>query len=162
MESYGWLSILPPILAIGLAIKTKQVYLSLALFVFLGWTIMSGWNPVEGMIQSLDAYIESVTDADNARVLLFSVLIGAMITFTQASGGMNGFVTWVERSGLARSRRSVGLLTGSPTQSIVCRWVTVSPGTQASPSRWRLWGSPHGWRHCHQAPPWAWASSSAM
>ncbi len=112
MESYGWLSILPPILAIGLAIKTKQVYLSLALFVFLGWTIMSGWDPIAGMIQSLDAYIESVTDPDNARVLLFSVLIGAMITFTQASGGMNGFVNWVEQKGLAKSRRSVGLLTG--------------------------------------------------
>ncbi|MGD8726615.1 MAG: Na+/H+ antiporter NhaC family protein, partial [Gemmatimonadales bacterium] len=112
MESYGWLSILPPVLAIGLAIKTKQVYLSLALFVFLGWTIMNDWNPLAGMIQSLDVYIESVTDADNARVLLFSVLIGAMITFTQASGGMHGFVTWVERSGLAKSRRSVGLLTG--------------------------------------------------
>jgi Na+/H+ antiporter NhaC len=112
MDSYGWLSILPPILAIGLAIKTKQVYLSLALFVFLGWTIMNGWNPLTGMIQSLDVYIESVTDPDNARVLLFSVLIGAMITFTQASGGMNGFVAWVEQSGLARSRRSVGLLTG--------------------------------------------------
>jgi Na+/H+ antiporter NhaC len=112
MESYGWLSILPPILAIGLAIKTKQVYLSLALFVFLGWTIMSGWDPIAGMIQSLDTYIESVTDPDNARVLLFSVLIGAMITFTQASGGMNGFVNWVEQKGLAKSRRSVGLLTG--------------------------------------------------
>jgi Na+/H+ antiporter NhaC len=112
MESYGWLSILPPILAIGLAIKTKQVYLSLALFVFLGWTIMSGWDPIAGMIQSLDAYIESVTDPDNARVLLFSVLIGAMITFTQASGGMNGFVNWVEQNGLAKSRRSVGLLPG--------------------------------------------------
>ncbi len=112
MESFGWLSILPPILAIGMAIKTKQVYLSLALFVFLGWTIMNDWNPLAGMIQSLDAYVESVTDPDNARVLLFSVMIGAMITFTQASGGMNGFVAWVERSGLARSRRSVGLLTG--------------------------------------------------
>ena len=112
MESFGWLSILPPILAIGLAIKTKQVYLSLALFVFLGWTIMNDWNPIAGMIQSLDTYIESVADPDNARVLLFSVLIGAMITFTQASGGMNGFVNWVEQKGLAKSRRSVGLLTG--------------------------------------------------
>jgi len=112
MESYGWLSILPPILAIGLAIKTKQVYLALALFVFLGWWIMNDWNPLAGLIQSVDVYIESVTDPDNARVLLFSVLIGAMITFTQASGGMEGFVAWVEKTGLARSRRAVGLLTG--------------------------------------------------
>ncbi len=110
MTSYGWLSILPPVVAIGLAIKTKQVYLSLALYVFLGWTIMSGWNPVDGLIQSVDTYLASATDADNARVLLFSVLIGSMITLTQASGGMQGFVEWFERRQLATSRRSVGFL----------------------------------------------------
>ncbi len=111
MDTYGWLSILPPVIAIGLAIKTKQVYLSLVLFVWLGWTIMNGWNPVAGLIQSVDVYIAQATDPDNARVLLFSALIGAMITFTQASGGMDGFVQWVERRGISRSRRSVGLLT---------------------------------------------------
>jgi Na+/H+ antiporter NhaC len=111
MASYGWLSILPPVVAIGLAIKTKQVYLSLALFVWLGWTIMSGWNPVAGLIESVNVYVDAVTDLDNARVLMFSVLIGSMITLTQASGGMEGFVQRVERWGVARSRRSVGLLT---------------------------------------------------
>ncbi len=111
MASYGWLSILPPVVAIGLAIKTKQVYLSLALFVWLGWTIMSGWDPVAGLIQSVNVYLDTATDLDNARVLMFSVLIGSMITLTQASGGMEGFVQGVERWGVARSRRSVGLLT---------------------------------------------------
>jgi len=118
MDSYGWLSILPPIVAIGLAIKTKQVYLSLALFVWLGWTIMSGWNPIAGLVGSVDAYVAAVTDADNARVLMFSVLIGSMITLTQASGGMEGFVGGVENAGLARSRRSVGLLTTGVSMSV--------------------------------------------
>jgi len=111
METYGWLSILPPVVAIALAIKTKQVYLSLVLFVWLGWTIMNGWNPVAGLIQGVDTYIAQATDPDNARVLIFSALIGAMITLTQASGGMDGFVGLVERKGIAKSRRSIGLLT---------------------------------------------------
>ncbi len=111
MDNYGWLSIVPPIVAIALAIKTKQVYLSLGLFIFLGWTIMSGWNPVIGMIRSVETYLEQGTAADNARVLLFSSLIGAMITLTQASGGMEGFVNRVDERGLAKSKRSVGLLT---------------------------------------------------
>ncbi len=110
MTAYGWLSILPPVIAIGLAIKTKQVYLSLALYVLLGWIIMSGWDPVEGLVRSVDTYLASATDADNARVLLFSVLIGSMITLTQASGGMQGFVEWFEQRQLATSRRSVGFL----------------------------------------------------
>ena len=111
MESYGWLSLLPPIIAIGVAIKTRQVYLSLGLYVLLGWTIMSGGNPVTGAIQSLDTFIAAVTDPGNARTLLFSALIGAMITFTQASGGMDAFVDWAEHRGFARSKRSVGMLT---------------------------------------------------
>jgi len=118
VQTYGWLSILPPVVAIALAIRTKQVYLSLALFVWLGWTIMSGWNPVTGLVRSVDTFLTSVTDADNARVLLFSVLIGAMITFTQASGGMDGFVQWAERRGLARSRRKVGLFTIGVSMSV--------------------------------------------
>ena len=85
MESYGWLSILPPIVAIGLAIRTKQVYLSLALFVLLGWTIMHGWNPLAGLIASVDSYIAAVTDPDNARVLMFSVLIGCTWLFVARS-----------------------------------------------------------------------------
>ena len=118
MDSYGWLSILPPIVAIGLAIKTRQVFLSLALFVLLGWIIMNGWDPVAGLIASVDAYVAAITDGDNARVLLFSVLIGSMITLTQASGGMEGFVNGVERLGVARSKRSVGLLTAAVSMAV--------------------------------------------
>ncbi len=118
METYGFLSVIPPIVAIGLAIKTKQVYLSLGLFIWLGWTIMSGWNPIIGLVRSVDIFLISVTDADNARVLLFSALIGAMITFTQVSGGMDGFVRWVEQLGLTRSRRSVSLMTVAVSMAV--------------------------------------------
>jgi len=111
LDTYGWLSILPPVIAIALAIKTKQVYLSLGLFIWLGWTIMSSWNPVLGLVRSVDAYVEQVTSPDNARILMFSALIGAMMTLTQVSGGTEGFVGWVDRRGLAKSRRSVSLLT---------------------------------------------------
>ena len=98
-------------IAIALAIKTRQVYLSLGLYIFLGWTILNSFNPVEGLIESVEVFVATVTGADNARTLFFSALIGAMITFTQSSGGMEGFVSWVERRGLARSPRTVGLLT---------------------------------------------------
>ncbi len=112
MESYGWLSILPPIVAIGMAIRTKQVFISLGAFVWLGWTIMNSWNPVAGLIESVNVFIAAVTNEGNAKTLIFSVLIGAIITFTQASGGMEGFVAAVERLRLATTRRAVGLIAG--------------------------------------------------
>ena len=110
MASYGWLSILPPLLAIFLAIKTKHVYISLILGIWLGWTIIQGWNPVSGLFQTIEALITVFKDEDNTRVVLFSAMIGAIITFTQYSGGMKGFVKWVLGSGIVRTRRSAGLL----------------------------------------------------
>lgn len=112
METFGWVSVLPPVIAIGLAIWSKQVYLSLGLFIWMGWTIMNSWNPVAGLVQSVDTLVAVVGDADNARVLMFSSLIGAMIVLTQRSGGMAGFVSWAAGSRISSSKRSVGLFAG--------------------------------------------------
>lgn len=110
MDSYGALSLLPPLLALGMAIKTKQVYPSLLLGIVLGWTIQSGWNPVTGVIESVNATVGVFGDRDRTLTILLSVLIGALIAFTQYSGGMKGFVDRVSAAGLARSPRSAGVL----------------------------------------------------
>jgi Na+/H+ antiporter NhaC len=110
METFGWLSILPPLLAIILAIRTKHVYISLILGIWLGWTIIHSWNPIQGLIQTVNSLIDVFKDADNTRVILFSAMIGAIITFTQYSGGMRGFVNWVVGKGLVRTRKKGGLL----------------------------------------------------
>ena len=109
METIGWLSILPPIVAIALAIKTREVYISLALFVWLGWTLLNSWNPIVGLVQGVNVFLDAITSPGNARTLLFSALIGAIITLTQASGGMEGFIRWAEEKKLGRSRRTVRL-----------------------------------------------------
>ncbi len=113
MTSYGWLSVLPPVLALGLAIKTKQVYLSLLLGIWLGWTIMSGWNPVVGLIASVNAMVAVFGDRDRTLIILLSAMIGALITFTQFSGGMTGFINWVSGKGLVKDRRWAGVLAWS-------------------------------------------------
>jgi Na+/H+ antiporter NhaC len=110
MDSYGWLSVLPPLLAIFLAIKTKHVYISLTLGIWLGWTIINDWNPLQGIIETVNALVGVFANADSTRVILFSAMIGAIITFTQYSGGMKGFVNWVLGRGLVRTQKSAGLL----------------------------------------------------
>ena len=109
METIGWLSILPPVVAIALAIKTREVYISLALFVWLGWTILNSWNPILGLVEGVNTFLAAITSPGNARTLLFSALIGGIITLTQASGGMEGFINWVEERQLGKSRRTVRL-----------------------------------------------------
>ena len=106
----GWLSIFPPVLAIILAMKTKQVYFSLFFGIWLGWVILSEWNPIAGTTRALEACVNVFKDPDNTKVIMFSALVGALIAFTQYSGGMDGFVKWVVDRKLVRNRRQAGLL----------------------------------------------------
>lgn len=96
MIEFGALSLLPPLLAIGLAIYTRQVYLSLAAGIWIGWTIILGWNPIAGLAGAVEATVTTVTDPGNARVIMFTFAIGALIALVEANGGVRGFVRWVE------------------------------------------------------------------
>ena len=110
MVSPGWLSILPPVLAIVLAIRTKQVYLSLFFGIWLGWTILADWNPIIGLRDALDACVNVFQDAGNTKVIAFSAFVGALIAFTQYSGGVAGFIQWINRSGIITTTRRAQLL----------------------------------------------------
>jgi tetracycline resistance efflux pump len=110
MQEPTWVSVLPPLLAIGLAIATRQVYLSLASGVWLGWTILAGWNPLAGIAGAIDGSVSVLGDAGNARVILFTLVIGALIATVEASGGVRGFVAWVEHRRFVTNGRRAQLL----------------------------------------------------
>ncbi len=96
MTDPGWLSILPPLLAILLAIWTKQVILSLFAGIWMGFFILNGFNPLVGVTAGLDGVIAVFGDAGDTRVLVFTLLIGALIATIEASGGVRGFVHFLE------------------------------------------------------------------
>jgi len=72
------------------------VYLSLASGIWIGWTIILGWNPIAGLAGAVEAAVTTVTDPGNARVIMFTFSIGALIALVEANGGVQGFVRWVE------------------------------------------------------------------
>lgn len=110
MEHAGWLSIAPPVLAIGMAMVTRQVYLSLFAGIWLGWGIIHEGDALTGLADALDACVNVFSDAGNTRVILFSALVGALIAFTQVTGGVKGFVERVTRAGGVSTRRRAMLL----------------------------------------------------
>jgi tetracycline resistance efflux pump len=110
MTEPTWISVLPPLLAIGLAIATRQVYLSLAAGVWLGWTIMVGWNPIAGVGAAIEGAVAVLGDPGNAKVILFTLVIGALIATVEASGGVRGFVQWVEQKKWVTSPRRAQFL----------------------------------------------------
>jgi len=96
MSDLGWYSILPPIIAIVLAIWSKQVILSLFAGIWMGFTILNGFNPLLGIAAGLDGVINVFGDPGDARVLIFTLLIGSLIATIEYSGGVRGFVHFLE------------------------------------------------------------------
>lgn len=96
MNDPGWLSILPPVLAIVLAIWTKQVILSLFAGIWMGFSILNGLNPLTGLTAGLDGVVAVFGDAGDAKVLIFTLLIGSLIATIEHSGGVRGFVHFLE------------------------------------------------------------------
>lgn len=92
---YGFLSLVPPLLAIVFAIRSKQVYLSLISGIFLGWIILHDGNVWLGFLGTLEGLVEVFADAGNTRTIMFSALVGALIILIQRSGGVEGFIRWV-------------------------------------------------------------------
>ena len=92
LHDYGIWSVLPPIIAIILAIRTKQVFVSLLLGIWFGWLIISGFNPITGSFATVEALVNVFADAGNTRTIFFSCLVGVLIIFIQRSGGVKGFI----------------------------------------------------------------------
>ncbi|HEX4910322.1 MAG TPA: Na+/H+ antiporter NhaC family protein [Permianibacter sp.] len=104
-----WLSLLPPVLAIALAIWKREVMLALVAALFTSEWLLTG-TPWTGFLGIWERLVAQLADAGNARLLLFSLLIGALIAYVRESGGVSAFIRWVEQRGLARTPRQVGLL----------------------------------------------------
>jgi Na+/H+ antiporter NhaC len=84
---YGFLSILPPLLAIVLAIATRQVIVSLFLAVWLGASFLHG-SPVAGFFRSIDTYmLESAADPWYAAILIFTMIIAGTLGLVTKAGG---------------------------------------------------------------------------
>jgi Na+/H+ antiporter NhaC len=87
------LSILPAVLAIFFAIITRQVIIALFMGIWLGVTFMYSYNPLLGLIHTVDEYIvKAIADQDRISILVFSLVLGGMVGIISRSGGTRGMV----------------------------------------------------------------------
>jgi len=105
MEAADWTSILPPLLAIGLALVTRQVILSLGSGIWLGYWLLDQDDPLSAVARSIDGIIGVLGDAGNARVILFALVVGALITIIEHLGGILGLVSRLERQRWVKNAR---------------------------------------------------------
>ena len=112
-----WMSILPPLVAIVMALLIKEVISSLFVGILTGTFLMAyygGASPASalggGLLRVVDTYVVgSLYDADHVTIIVFTLIIGGMVRIITANGGMQGVVNWLSRR--ARGPRSGQLMT---------------------------------------------------
>jgi Na+/H+ antiporter NhaC len=110
-----WLSIVPPLLVILLALVFKEVISSLLAGIVLGAALVAYYSTesigiFRGMLSALDKYIVSaMTDSGHVSVILFSTIIGGIVAVISKNGGMQAVVDKISRR--ANSARSGQLAT---------------------------------------------------
>ena len=96
----GWLSILPPVLAILIALLFKRVIPALFLGIWIGaWIAVGGaFGWFYGLFDAFQVYVrDAMTDGDHVSIILFTLMIGGMVGIISKSGGMQGVVNRIVR-----------------------------------------------------------------
>jgi Na+/H+ antiporter NhaC len=89
----GWLSLLPPLVAILLALIARQVLVALFVGVWLGASLIHDYNPFTGFFYGLTDYIAlAPADPDKMAIIVFSLTLGGMVGVISRMGGTQGIV----------------------------------------------------------------------
>lgn len=89
----GWYSIIPPLVAIILALLIREVVTALFVGVWLGALAVGGFNPIAGTGRFIDQFVvPAVADSDHASIMVFTLLLGAMVGLISRNGGTRGIV----------------------------------------------------------------------
>lgn len=113
--STGAWSIVPPLLALALALITKEVYSSLTIGVFVGMVIYQFTLNGVGVDQLVTAFTDvpnamALQIADNGALLLFLALLGALTVVIATAGGSRAYAEWVSTH--IKNARAARVLTG--------------------------------------------------
>ena len=105
-------SLLPPIVAIVLALISKEVYSSLFLGCLVGALLVSNYAPWETLVQLVEGdngIVTTVSDAGNIAIIVFLVVLGIMVDLMNKTGGSEAFGRWAKKS--VKTRGGAQLMT---------------------------------------------------
>jgi Na+/H+ antiporter NhaC len=89
----GWQSILPPLVAIGLALVFREVVTSLFAGIWLGCLLLAGYDPIKAIFMAGNRFARGeLADPDNGAIILFSLLLGGMVGVITRMGGTHAIV----------------------------------------------------------------------
>ena len=88
-----WWSLVPPLLAICLALITKEVYSSLILGIVAGVLMYTGFNPWQAFL----AFYDIMKNSMNLNILIFDIMLGVVIVLMVESGGSRAYGEWAAK-----------------------------------------------------------------
>lgn len=96
--SFGILCLVPPLVAIVLALITKQTVMSLFVAIWVGATMINGYNPIVGFIKIFSDYvIPAMASESNAALLVLVTLSGGLIAMLRVTGSAQAFAQLVTK-----------------------------------------------------------------
>ena len=91
------LSLLPPVIAIALALITKEVYSSLFIGIVVGGLLYAEGNFVDTITHVFsDGFVANVADSYNMGIIIFLIVLGAMVSMMNKAGGSAAFGRWAK------------------------------------------------------------------
>lgn len=134
---YGFLSLVPPIVAIALALITKQTILSLVVGLWVGVTIVSGWNPIVAVPKMVsDFFIPLVGNEGNAGMLMLITACGGFVYLIKVSGAARAFGDWASKR--VKTRKQAQLATYFSAFAFIYTEPTLTLGSIMRPITERL------------------------
>ena len=108
-------TLLPPIIAIALALVTKEVYSSLLIGILSGALLYTSFSPIAAIETTFGIMGEKI--GGNANILIFLVLLGILVSLVTKSGASRAYGEWASRRITSRRCRSRSSSSPSPTAS---------------------------------------------
>ena len=109
---YGFLSILPSVLAIVLALVTKNVFLALLASLLLGNLFLADYHILGMLTGTKDMVVDVFSSSSSTSIIIILTLLGGMFYMIEAAGGLKGFTAlMIEKRSLIKSRVGAEIFT---------------------------------------------------
>ena len=110
VEVYAtFLALLPPLIAIVLALITKEVYMSLFIGILSGSLLYTMFHPVQTVTKTFDTIISKLADGWNVGIIIFLVILGIMVSLINKAGGSAAYGEWAAKK--IKGRKGASLAT---------------------------------------------------
>lgn len=108
-----WFAVLPPIVAVAVVLWKREVILALLLAIITSELLLAQTSTgliLSGVIGTIERIIAVLSSPGNTRILLFSLIIGAVLAYMRHSGGVTAMVEYVVNKGLGKNKRQAAFM----------------------------------------------------